>query len=135
VVEGTVETMSADREDQEAPATPSGTLKPKRKAPQTKHPITPEELSTQPAAAKMLMNEASRLEEELAVVSRYREKFYAAQSQVEVLREKVKRFVGAEIISSTCFVISGVLLGNKEHLALGGAILLAGVAALLWMKR
>lgn len=115
----------------EAPTKPRA----KQRAQPAKHPIGHEEYLGSEVGIKSLMNEAARLESEVALLSRYRDQFYAAKNREGVLQEKVKRFVGAEIVSAGCFVLSGVFLADKDLRIYGVALLLSGIAALIWMKR
>jgi hypothetical protein len=88
------------------PAIPKG----RQSLSKIKRELTDDELKS-PAVQKLLIDELEQLERERGELVDYRDRFYASDKEAGILKEKLKRSISSEIISSACFVVGAAALG------------------------
>ena len=72
--------------------------------------LTDEEL-TSPGTVRLLIQDVERLESELFRASKYISRFYKANTDVQVLKEKVKSLTSSSIMNNAGLTVGGVLIG------------------------
>ncbi len=72
--------------------------------------LTDDELGS-PGVQKMLLAEVSRLEAEIVESARFKEKFYEADRERAILKEKVKASIYLEILYSISLTLGALLIG------------------------
>jgi hypothetical protein len=104
-----------------------------------KRELSEEELGTT-GVQKMLIAEVERLDEENNALIHYRDRYYEAATKLAVSFVKLNEKRAAEIISTACIAIGGVVLGyvpalseannhSRMGIIVGAVLIVAGIAA------
>jgi hypothetical protein len=92
------------------------------------------------AIIKILLDDIDRLEDETERLSEYRDRFYKADKEAAILRQRLCASVAQEVISMTCMTLSGIIIGAAFSISpdtwvrvgvivIGSVLLLAGIIA------
>ena len=127
--------MSNDQEDIEIDVEPSkddstSHIKSSRKSfSKLATELTDDELNF-PGVQKMLLAEISRLESTVIYAEKFKEKFYEADKERAILKEKEKIFIFSEILYSVSLTLGAVLLGVAPSLK-SSSLLIGAIGVLL----
>jgi hypothetical protein len=104
--------MSTDEQPEEHGAQPLvPTSNKNRKAlSRLKRELSDDELSS-PGVQKMLVEEIERIESEVNRLAEYRDRYYASDKEVALLKEQRKKSLSGEIIFGGCLAVGAAALG------------------------
>jgi serine phosphatase RsbU (regulator of sigma subunit) len=74
-----------------------------------KRELTDEELAT-PGVTKMFLEELERRREENSALESFRDRFYNADKELSIAKEKLKSSLSADIISTACLAVGAAAL-------------------------
>jgi hypothetical protein len=106
--------------------------------------LSEEELAT-PAVQRMLVAEMERLDQETGELRDYRDRYYVAERDAAILRERGKRSTAADIIFGVCLSVGAAALAYAPMLwnsqpsgwiaiLFGAVLIVAGIAARVTSK-
>lgn len=72
--------------------------------------LTDEDLAS-PAILRILLDDIDRLDAENTELKDFREGFYRVTTDLGIEKERGRKEIAAEVISATCFTLSGAVLG------------------------
>jgi hypothetical protein len=133
--------MSTDLAPEEdgAQPLPSAEHKSRKALSRLKRELSDEELSS-PGVQKLLVEELEKLEHDCALAHEYRDRFYAADKEVAILKVQQKKSLSGEIIFGGCLAVGAAALGYAPAvwaqqpsgwiaLIFGGVVVLLGIVA------
>jgi len=93
-----------------------------------------------PGVQKMLMDDLERAEDEISELKTYRDKFYTADRDLAVTKEKLKTRWSIELITTGCIALGAAVLANLPEawkhqpygwlvLVIGGTLTVVGILA------
>lgn len=128
--------------DQEPPSAPSGVEPPKVKpksgrksTASLRRELTDRDLSN-PAVARLLMDDVERLEQEVAQLPELRTSFHEADKRAAVLDQRLKVNTSQEIVFGVCTTLAGAAFGYapsvwKDDSAFGPMSVAVGIVLLV----
>ncbi len=134
------EPEKVDQEPEKPEAAPAEEFgKARRAFVNVRRELSEEELST-PAVHRLLLDTLDLLEQQVAELSYFRDRFHTSDKEKAILEERVKSYTAAEVLYGICLTIGSILIGlipyvadkveHGDYITLGVGVLLIGAAVI-----